>query len=184
MIGRAARQAVEIGQAGKVALAIEALDRDAFRRRPCRAVRPRRFMRSGLCQPMPAKSGIIARRRSDRLVDAHRLEPLAEHGAVVGDRTAACLEDVDRTLGFLRIERRADDLALAFPIILGALVAGGDDARLHLAGDQAVQDAAFGFDQPELVPCRFAERTRSALRRCPNRRSDRPRNRYGFPSPG
>src|SRR3954471_10151574 len=91
--------------------------------------------------------------KPDRLVDAHRLEPLAEYGAVLGDGTAGCFEHVDRTLRLLRVERRADDLPLAAPKILGALVAGGNDARLHLAGNQAVQDSAFGLDQAELVPC-------------------------------
>ena len=146
-------------------------------------VRPRRGAASGLCQAISAKSGIIGDApivwsMRSRLSRSQNTAPSSRTGA------AARVKHVDRTLRLRRIERRADDLPLAGPVVLGAFAAGLDDPRLDLAGNQAVQDAALGFDQAELVPRRFAKRLRSAPRRCRSLRRDRRRSRYGSPSPG
>ena len=109
---------------------------------------------------------------ADRLVDAQRLQPLAEHSAALRTR-CGCLRQACRPGAPMLADRASCRRSARLPaaVVVGAPVAGLDDPRLQLAGDQAVQDAAFGFDRLELVPGRFAKAIGRGSRRCRSRRS-------------
>ena len=119
MNGARARKGVEIGQAGEVALVIEALDGDAFRRLPGLACPASPGRGSGFCQAMLGEIGDHCG-RADRLVDAQRLAAARRTRApssATGRRSAASV--VTGRSDFRRIERRADDLPLAVAVVPG-----------------------------------------------------------------
>ena len=175
-------QAVEIGQAGEVALVVEALDRDAFRRRPGLAVGSSPVHASALRQAMPAKSGIIgtgrssgrcasargARRKRPRLPrPAGGLRAARRRGARMPADRASCRRSGACRCGTPRRAWRGPRRS-----------ATGSCRQRGCRGCRP--PIRSGGTRP--TPLRTANW--SAPRRCRNPQPDRRRSRYGSPLPG
>ena len=164
MIGRDARPGVEEGQAVEVALAVEALDGNAFRRLP---ESPPALARRGAARSCPGDRREIGDHAAPPIVSSMRTAAGARRTprlrSAIGRCSARQASSTGRSL-FSRIERRADDRrACRRDIARRALVARRGDARLDVPAGEALQDAAFRFDRLELRPGRLAQRVGQRL---------------------
>src|SRR5690606_2271642 len=101
-----------------------------------------------------------ARSVVQKRVEADGRQILAEYHAV-GRRIAAFGRKGGRgiVVPSMRMQRRADDLQSVITQALGAPFAGLDHPLLKSTRSETGEQTAFGFDLPEFLPRRLAERS-------------------------